>query len=123
MNEQIGDENVSSTILKKQLERIKEKEEIRDVSDESIETELSIPCSLEAYASENADIQFWRSAAEKFASELDRLRTDNLNLENLINSGKTQLDSLKDLNAELLEKAQCLDNGTSETESTSSSLF
>ncbi|KAL4003372.1 hypothetical protein ACH3XW_7340 [Acanthocheilonema viteae] len=121
MDEQLGDENLSSTILKKQLERIKGKEEIRNVIHESIETEFSIPCSLEAYDSENANVQFWRFMAGKFASELDKLRADNLNLENLINSGKTRLEELKDMNSELLEKAQHLDDATNEDKSTSSS--
>ncbi|CAG9533781.1 unnamed protein product [Cercopithifilaria johnstoni] len=121
MDERLGDENLSSTLLKKQLERIKEKEEIRNVIHELVETEFSVPCSLEAYDSENANMQFWRFMAGKFASELDKLRADNLNLENLINSGKTRLEELKDMNTELLEKAQCLDNGTNENKSSSPS--
>ncbi|EFO21223.1 hypothetical protein LOAG_07265 [Loa loa] len=121
MDEQLGDENLSSTILKKQLERIKKKEETRVMLHESIETEFSMPCSLEAYNLESANMEFWRFVAGKFASELDKLRADNLNLKNLINSRKTRLDELKDLNTEMLEKAQCLDNGINETKSTSSS--
>lgn len=39
-----------------------------------------MPCSLEAYDSENADIQFWRFMAEKFASELDKLRASNVHV-------------------------------------------
>uniref|UniRef100_A0A0R3S4K9 Uncharacterized protein n=1 Tax=Elaeophora elaphi TaxID=1147741 RepID=A0A0R3S4K9_9BILA len=114
MDERLGDENLSSTILKKQLEQIKEKEEIRDVIHESVETEFSIPCLLEAHDSANANMQFWRFMAGKFASELDRLRADNLNLENSINNRKTRLEELKDMNTELLEKAQHLDNDTDE---------
>lgn len=47
---------------------------------ESIETELSVPCSFEVYDSENADMKFWRLTAGKFASELDKLREDNVNV-------------------------------------------
>ncbi|VDK80705.1 unnamed protein product [Litomosoides sigmodontis] len=121
MDEQLGDENLSSAILKKQLGRIKKKEEIRDVTHKSVETEFSIPCSLAAYDSENADIEFWRFMAEKFASELDKLRESNAHLENLVSSRKIQLEELKNMNAELLEKAQCLDDDTNENKSTSSS--
>ncbi|VDK85714.1 unnamed protein product [Onchocerca ochengi] len=121
MNKQLSDENFSSTILKKQLERTKKKEEIRNVIHESIQTEFSVPCSFEVYDSENANAEFWRLMAGKFASELDKLREDNIRLENLINSKKIRLNELKDLNTELLEKAQYLENGTNEIKSTSSS--
>uniref|UniRef100_A0A915PYF7 Uncharacterized protein n=1 Tax=Setaria digitata TaxID=48799 RepID=A0A915PYF7_9BILA len=125
MDEQLGDENLSSTLLKKQLKRIKEKEEIQNVVHETTETELSIPCpvpcSVEAHDSENANMEFWRLTAGKLASELDKIRKDNLNLENLINTAMTRLSELNDRNAELLEEAQYFDNESKCAKSTSSS--
>ncbi|VDO48224.1 unnamed protein product, partial [Onchocerca flexuosa] len=117
MDKQLSDENLSSTILKKQLERIKKKEEIRDVIHEpvvvheSTEPEFSILCSLrEVYDPENANTQFLRLMAEKTASKVDKLREDNIRLRNLIESREMRLKEFEDLNAELLEKAQNLEN-------------
>ncbi|MCP9258253.1 hypothetical protein DINM_002757 [Dirofilaria immitis] len=121
MGEHLDVENFSSTILRKQLEQIKEKKEIRDVIHESIETEISLPCLFEAYDSEKANLQFWYSMAEKLASECDKLEEDNVKLENLINDRETRLNELKNLNAELLEEAHYLDNDTHEIKSIASS--
>lgn len=45
-----------------------------------METEFSIPYVFEAYDSKNANMQFWRLIAGKFASELDKLRAENINV-------------------------------------------
>ncbi|OZC06196.1 hypothetical protein X798_06818 [Onchocerca flexuosa] len=89
---------------------------------ESIETEFSLPCSLrEVHDSENANTQFWRLKTEKSAIKVDKLQEDNIRLENLIKSREMRLKELEDLNAELLEKAQNLENSTDKNKSTSSS--
>ncbi|VDN06132.1 unnamed protein product [Thelazia callipaeda] len=125
MAEQLGDENVASKKLKEQLEQIKEKagshsevdfiihmsildfkEKNRESFDIEIETEFSLPCSLTTYSSEKCDMEFWLLVTKKLSQQVDKLRADNVQLENSINEAKTRIQELENMNSSLLEKVQ-----------------
>ncbi|VDM91370.1 unnamed protein product [Onchocerca ochengi] len=135
MDEQLSAEISSFTILKKQLEQIKKKDEIQNVIDKSVQTEFSTPCSFGIHDSNYATL-FWQLMAGKVARELDKLQEGTIRvisvlqssliytakpsstvvknklerfrkkIKNLINIHKIRLNLLIELQAELLEKVQ-----------------